>query len=510
MTRLIVPTSASAVLKVRQLSGRCLFYLACAVLWAIVGAGMLEAWARIRPAPPVNTPETIPFTVRSAREYFSDVYSRYCSDWPLPIPDVPDLEDFARANESRRSEIAEMRGEWVLAVDMEGMVRRTYGTPPRILAGLEAPPPFPLSLLSDKGGIALPATFLAEVVSGNLPAPSTIAAGMDDDAEMLHVVTMPCGGSGNPRHTLLVLRPSIYRPGQKRFKPNTDLTIFTDTVLMEQFSTNSLGHRGPEIIVPKPRDRVRVACIGGSTTVWGFRDTLTYPAILETLLREHFPDEAERIEVVNCGVFGLNSSDEAAMLAEVALLEPDILVHYNFINDLALHFRNWLHGPDEDRPKADRFKLLLRRSQFLNQCANPCLLPSEERLRDYLRRTTLANLAQVVEAAQEHGMRVSLCSFAGIDPAKVAKQHRAYAEQIHIRSLFPDLDLNAYTRVRALYNEELRNLCTRMNARYIPVAEEVLAGYDLFMDECHLNPLGTEHQAIVIFKHLVEVVAQCL
>jgi len=175
---------------------------------------------------------------------------------------------------------------------------------------------------------------------------------------------------GETRGVFLAFSDSLYLPGVKRFKPNVVLKTFTTTVMMEQFSTNSHGFRGPEITVPKPPGKIRIACIGGSTTVWGFRDALTYPAMLQQMLRECYPGYGDRIEVVNCGIYGLNSTEEPALIEEVAALEPDLLVHYNFINDLTAHLNGWLHSDAAWRSCLERGKRLLRHSRLLDRYAN--------------------------------------------------------------------------------------------------------------------------------------------
>ena len=60
-----------------------------------------------------------------------------------------------------------------------------------------------------------------------------------------------------------------------------------------EFWTNSLGFRDEEISIPKPPGIYRIVCIGGSTTVEGPRNDLTYPKILQRLLQllQHNRDE---------------------------------------------------------------------------------------------------------------------------------------------------------------------------------------------------------------------------
>lgn len=98
---------------------------------------------------------------------------------------------------------------------------------------------------------------------------------------------------------------------------------------------NSLGFRGPEVAVPKPAGRLRVVCMGESTTYCtGIADdAATYPARLQAhLVRAH--PELE-IEVVNAGVGGYTSIENILRcLFHVTPLEPDVIVYYYTHNDV--------------------------------------------------------------------------------------------------------------------------------------------------------------------------------
>src|SRR5438128_8121060 len=64
---------------------------------------------------------------------------------------------------------------------------------------------------------------------------------------------------------------------------------------------NNRGFRGPDFAPKKTQSAFRVVCMGGSST-FGFydRDAHTYPALLETSLRDALPGLS--IDVVNAGI----------------------------------------------------------------------------------------------------------------------------------------------------------------------------------------------------------------
>lgn len=97
---------------------------------------------------------------------------------------------------------------------------------------------------------------------------------------------------------------------------------------------NSLGYRGDEITVPKPKEVYRIAILGGSTTYTEFvRDNKkTFPALLEKLLNQQ--SAGRRIEVVNAGVPGYSTFESLGNLCfRVLDLEPDLVIIHHGVND---------------------------------------------------------------------------------------------------------------------------------------------------------------------------------
>lgn len=99
---------------------------------------------------------------------------------------------------------------------------------------------------------------------------------------------------------------------------------------------NSLGMRGPEVSRTKPPGTFRVAAIGDSLTFgYAVLGEEAWPAALERALNED-PSKlgAQKVEVLNLGVSGYNSRDEAIVLEQKALaLDPDVIVVGYFLND---------------------------------------------------------------------------------------------------------------------------------------------------------------------------------
>lgn len=91
---------------------------------------------------------------------------------------------------------------------------------------------------------------------------------------------------------------------------------------------NSRGFVGPDFSERKPPNTVRVACLGGSTTQYG------YPAVLGEYLNKQAGPNGKRFEALN---FGLSSYTTAHSLVNLALnvahLSPDYVVIHHAWND---------------------------------------------------------------------------------------------------------------------------------------------------------------------------------
>lgn len=99
--------------------------------------------------------------------------------------------------------------------------------------------------------------------------------------------------------------------------------------------TNALGLRGADVKLPKPAGVFRIIALGDSVTFgWGVREEDTYLAQLGELLAALHPDQ--RFEVINAGVSGYGTWQEAAWLQQMAeRLQPDLVVVQVHLNDVA-------------------------------------------------------------------------------------------------------------------------------------------------------------------------------
>jgi lysophospholipase L1-like esterase len=111
-----------------------------------------------------------------------------------------------------------------------------------------------------------------------------------------------------------------------------------------QVRTNSLGMRGGE---PAPEDPslFRIVVLGDSFTFgFGVAEEESYPVVLERILNGSPAARQRRYEVLNLGVVGYNTRDEARVLERRALpLDPRAVIIGYVLNDPETDPRQSLH-----------------------------------------------------------------------------------------------------------------------------------------------------------------------
>jgi hypothetical protein len=100
------------------------------------------------------------------------------------------------------------------------------------------------------------------------------------------------------------------------------------------YAINEDGFRDEMFVRPKSNSTYRIAVMGDSFTFGiGVPPERTFPKVMQERLRERF--HRRGIEVMNCGVFGYNTTNEVALLNDrVWAYEPDAVYVCFFMNDV--------------------------------------------------------------------------------------------------------------------------------------------------------------------------------
>lgn len=278
-----------------------------------------------------------------------------------------------------------------------------------------------------------------------------------------------------------------------------------------EFWTNSRGFRDEEVIVPKPTGIYRIVCIGGSTTVEGPRNDLTYPKILQQLLRKHFNTDA--IEVINCGIDGGSIRGQVFRYDECLALEPDMVIHYNYVNDTGDLMNNVLKKTVLRTELGGKIISTLAESRFLTRrCRRlwSMAMPDKADYREEIEAMLMPPLMELCERTQQRGARFAVSSFAYPDINTLPVKEKYWFRNIFAIPLAIQMQFDDYMLSADAFNEAARAFCEREGAYYVPVAEGIKGGAEIFTDTCHMHMSGIQKKAEIMFESLKEVIAMDL
>lgn len=272
---------------------------------------------------------------------------------------------------------------------------------------------------------------------------------------------------------------------------------FKKNVETPALRTNNLGWRDDDVVLPKPAGTYRIACVGGSCVAEGASTAHTWPNLVEQALQQ---GASCPVDVVNCGVFAVNTGAEKKRLYDYLELQPDLLITYDGQNEFGTLFGQW---KQEKHPCI----AFLKKSKFINGPLNRFLLPPRGKMLADMRATSIANLKAMRDVLARKHVAMALCSFARPDTTLCTRAERDFLDW-NTRTFWTDSDIMyaSYCVLLDRYNAELKAFCEREHVYYVPVAEELRGGLDDFVDICHMTQKGIEAKAEIIARHLKEVI----
>ena len=311
------------------------------------------------------------------------------------------------------------------------------------------------------------------------------------------------------------------------------------------YSTNNLGHRGEDLVIPKPSGEFRIFLVGGSTVECFYLDDLeSLESVLEAELRRLLSD-GERIKVYNTGRSGARSDDHTALLVhQIAHLEPDLIVVFTGVNDLTASIYNldYLHRTvevPESETEIMAFPLLVRMvatefqiprrlyrlfmragSRQEQQILEQIPTVSDYRDKVALRRSapvsnifprvdTLSyrnNLTTMVGICRAHGARLVFMTqqstWNSPDSGVEAWHWLRYRNGVNYRPDYMD-------RALEMLNEEMRKISRNQSIPLYDLASRMPKTLEYFYDDIHFNVKGartaaTELAALIAEEALIK------
>lgn len=262
--------------------------------------------------------------------------------------------------------------------------------------------------------------------------------------------------------------------------------------------TDRFGFKNLPVEIPKPEGIYRIVCIGGSTTEEG---EIGFDRVSELLQRRfdasHGPG---RVEVINAGQSAADSYNLRLRVDDYLAYEPDVILYYGGFNDIVSHTGPWQRMAQWPRPVLGWLRTLSRHF-------NRKRLPSDEAIARFMHETNLLNIDAIRWAAEAHGARFVVCSFAYPRHECLSPREAAFLEfNTKTTWLGYGIDYHTLTGLIDLHNRLIRVWAAREGLLYIPVQESFTVGMDHFRDACHMAPPGNALRTEIVYRALAPLV----
>ena len=285
---------------------------------------------------------------------------------------------------------------------------------------------------------------------------------------------------------------ALWRKPWRKYEPGARLELAAGEEVF-RIEINRLGYRTRDFSERKAPGTVRVLCIGGSTTVAGRDNDETYPALLEARLRGRWPGLP--LEVLNLGVSGVGSELWLEWLDKLLAWDPDVIVQYEAINDIA-----WTELPAYATRHPWRRRL--RDSLLLER-----LLHFDPAELDVEMRATLDRRREMNRRCRERNVAYLGATFAAPDAARASPDLLRLLDttaEFWTRH-FPLRRFAAYAAILARHNALFREFAHRERINRVLVYER-LDDPALFVDACHFTPEGIDRLAGVFEPAVADLV----
>lgn len=304
------------------------------------------------------------------------------------------------------------------------------------------------------------------------------------------------------------------------------------------FTSNAFGWRGPELTPQKPRNTIRLAFVGASTTSGDYSFAFSHPELVGHWLTRWA--EARRLpyrfEIINAGRTGIDSSSIAAIVRqEVLPLEPDLVVFYEGSNDFepmkelsvphippkpAATFRRQTWAEDYSaivrRALAALWLLQGGEGREPRKSVYEVLWPAgvDERDPDVTHRPlpmdlerVIANLDAMRAALAEAGSELAVSSFIWMvyDGMRVDLSRHLPLYR-YLNDTYWPVTYAHMRRMADFQNRVFENYAKRYDLVFFDVATDTPRDPDLFSDAIHMTPDGLRLQAWIYLQRLVPVI----
>jgi len=303
------------------------------------------------------------------------------------------------------------------------------------------------------------------------------------------------------------------------------------------FVSNSFGWRGPDLRLEKPANTIRIAFVGASTTISSA--PFSHPEFIGYWLNLWVTSRKLpfRIEVINAGRTGIDSSSIAAIVRqELVPVDPDMVVYYEGANQFPLTATLRLPAKLAAKPSvtfrkrtvAEDYSAIVRRVLIAQSIFNggdgreprkpsyPTMWPADvdEQNPDVTRLpasmqldAVLANLDSMRTALAASGGELAMSSFIWmVYPGMVIDLNRHLPLYQYLNDTYWPLSYAHIRRMADFQNRVFENYAKRHDLVFLDVARDFPRDQDLFGDAIHMIPEGLRLQAWTYLQQLIPLI----
>lgn len=290
-----------------------------------------------------------------------------------------------------------------------------------------------------------------------------------------------------------------------RLGPNQKIDFIDYKKRFKTQRVNSLGARGKEFDLKKPKGKKRILCVGDSFTYgWEVGDNETFPAYLQAILDK----EAKNFQVLNFGCNGYTILHEVNFVKYYGLAyEPDFvlvaasLTDFNDIQQLSKNLKHML------KPGYNTLKIILSKTAIGNVIIK---YRNSLRSRHVLSKNNPSwGLTQVAYAQEfsKNSLEVYLNKLDGLIELSRANNFKIIYLVMPWSLDLPETSDMSWATGDLVENYLVRDFFDDVLNRY---GEEIIfvelmtpfRDEDLFLPDSHLNPKGNQLAADVIYKEI--------
>ena len=278
---------------------------------------------------------------------------------------------------------------------------------------------------------------------------------------------------------------------------------------------NSSGFRSPELELPKPASRVRLAFLGASTTfnAEASRNETTWPHLVWSRLQAAYPSVT--FDYVNAGVPGYRLEHLLRNLEHrVKPLGPDLIVIYEAVNDLRFDTRRLAEAQNLFAPPSTKSSWLAEWSVAVFLIEKNLQLHSrqrkaakeQDRLTFEPRQLSVGfrdRLTRLILDAKSVAPIVAVATFSHKIRHEQSREQQLQAANTDLYYA-PYMSLEGFLSGYDEYNRVIREVAKETNVILIADEELIPADDQHFYDSVHFTDAGNDAMAGRVLKFLIQ------